>query len=87
MAKEAKKQCWLSIFYVTRQMVFRTFISWDNKKLGKEGRGGWDTRNLTTTAAGLMISKPLCLQICRSSNFISREMKIVETSQIAGGHA
>jgi len=63
-----------------------TFISRDNEKLGKEGTSGWDTRNLTTMAVGLMISKPLCLQICTSCNFISREMRKAETSQAAGGH-
>jgi hypothetical protein len=87
IAREEEKQRWLSILSVTRQTVLRTFISWDNKKLGKEGRSGWDTRNLTTMAAGLMISKPLCLQIYTSCNFISRETRIAETSQTAGGHA
>jgi len=84
--REKKKPCWLSILSLPRQMMFRTFISWDNEELGKEGTSGWDTRNLTTMAAGLMISKPLCLQICTSCNFISREMRKAETSQAAGGH-
>lgn len=84
--REEKKPCWLSILSVPRQMVLRTFISWDNEKLGKEGTSGWDTRNLTTMAAGLMISKPLCLQICTSCNFISREIRKAETLQAAGGH-
>jgi hypothetical protein len=81
-------------------MVLRSFISWDNKELEKKDDDddddvdvsvcvcarARDTRNLATVAAGLMISKPLCSQICRSCDSIPFDMKNAQTWRTAGGH-